>query len=153
HEQTATTGTIGGHTLSRHVGKSEDDLIALLAAEPDGKMISSFYHDQNFAETVIAKAILDNLHRVYNWYYRIADPAGVPQGTGGGNKRSLFFTSECTFPVGFGYRKVKNLADDTYIYERLISSHVFVKLTRGDINGRNKFIVTAFPSQLVPEAL
>lgn len=153
HENSAATGTMGGHTLSRHVGKSTEDLIALLAAAPEATEISCFYHNQNFSETVIAKAILDNLHRVYNWYYRIADPAGVPLGTGGGNKKFLHFKSESTFPVGFGYRKVMNLADDTYIYERLISSHVFVKLKRGSINGRDKFIVTAFPCHLVPEAL
>ena len=152
HEQSKAPGALGGHTLQLHVGKSDNELQAILANNPEKVHASTFYHDKAFAEAVIAKAILDNLHRVYNWYHRVDDPAGSPTGDGGGKKKFFYFKSATTFPVGFGYERTQAFSGNSFQLTKHEYSCIFVKLKRGSINGRDEFIVTAFPCPLTPEA-
>jgi filamentous hemagglutinin len=56
----------GGHTLSRHVGKSDTDLRARLQREPEISAASS-YVDQAAAEATVGKALADNRKKVDDW--------------------------------------------------------------------------------------
>ncbi|WP_137765863.1 RNase A-like domain-containing protein [Nissabacter sp. SGAir0207] len=137
----------GGHTLRDHVGKTRPEMIQRLLDAERLYETSTFYHGQEFAETVVAKAILSDLHRVYNWYYKIDNPPGGVIARAGGKKDFILIKVESNFPVG---TQVKLLNDGTF--EEAICSHVFVKIIRGNIAGRNKYIVTSFPCIPRPEA-
>lgn len=56
----------GGHTIERHVAKSEQDLRDRLDAEPDISAASSYF-DLAIAEAVIALALAENANRVEEW--------------------------------------------------------------------------------------
>ncbi len=57
---------VGGHLISKHVGKTEADLLARLKAEP-GIFTSSSFHDLETAETVCALAISSRRKEVDLW--------------------------------------------------------------------------------------
>ncbi|OAI38546.1 hypothetical protein AYO38_09565 [bacterium SCGC AG-212-C10] len=59
----------GGHTLERHVGKSDADLRARLKAEPDISAASS-YKDRATAEKVVALALADGKRELDAWLKR-----------------------------------------------------------------------------------
>ena len=56
----------GGHTLSRHVGKSDDQLRARLKSEPDISAASS-YTDRAAAEISVAAALSKGKQQVSTW--------------------------------------------------------------------------------------
>jgi hypothetical protein len=59
-EHEAATGSrLGGHTIAKHVGKSEAELRARLAAEPRRQMVSTFT-SLDCAERVIYRALRSN---------------------------------------------------------------------------------------------
>ncbi len=60
---------LGGHTLSRHVGRSEEALRDRLASEP-GISAASTYTDRATAEQTVASAIAENETRVAVWLAR-----------------------------------------------------------------------------------
>lgn len=64
----------GGHTLKRHVGKSDMELQARLAAEPNISAAST-YTDRETAESVVGEVIADNQGRIEQWLRR---PGGHP---------------------------------------------------------------------------
>jgi Bacterial CdiA-CT RNAse A domain len=51
--------TLGGHTLARHVGRSENYLRHRLATEPDLTAASTFY-DRQTAENALARVLHAN---------------------------------------------------------------------------------------------
>lgn len=59
----------GGHTLERHVGKSDEDLRARLAREPRISAAST-YTDLAVAERVVAEALREAAGRVDRWRAR-----------------------------------------------------------------------------------
>ncbi len=59
----------GGHTLKRHVGKSDMDLQTRLAAEPNISAAST-YTDRETAEYVVGQAIQANQTRIERWLQR-----------------------------------------------------------------------------------
>lgn len=134
------TQSKGGHTLEAHVGKTSTELQSRITSDSLTEA-SVFFHDQKFVEAVIAKAILSDLHRVYNWYHRIDDPppAGDPR-QGGNSRKFICITAEINFPVGTVFELLGNGT-----FKETQCSHVFVKIKRGSIGGRNKYIVTGYP--------
>lgn len=64
----------GGHTLSRHVGRTDAELRERLAREPNISAAST-WTDRDTAETTIAKALRAERARVDNWLRR-----GTPRG-------------------------------------------------------------------------
>ncbi len=62
----------GGHTLSRHIGKTDDELRARLKAEPDISAAST-YTDRSSAEKTVAAAMSDNASKVVAWRARKGD--------------------------------------------------------------------------------
>lgn len=70
-----TGGAGGGHTISKHVGKTPDELIARFNAEPKLKSSSSF-RSMSEAESLISKVLRDNKHQIAMWVKNV--PPGVP---------------------------------------------------------------------------
>lgn len=58
----------GGHTLARHVGRSDADLRERLASE--GISTASTYTSREVAERTVARALRDNADRVDTWTER-----------------------------------------------------------------------------------
>jgi hypothetical protein len=59
-------GVEGGHTLAKHVGKSEEFLRHRLATEPDLQAASTF-HDRQSAEMAIARVLAVNNNQLEKW--------------------------------------------------------------------------------------
>jgi len=59
-------GLDGGHTLAKHVGKSEEFLRNRLATEP-GLSAASTFHDREAAERAISEALARNRARIEEW--------------------------------------------------------------------------------------
>lgn len=59
----------GGHTLDRHVGKTDAELRQRLKHEPNISAASS-YEDRATAERVVAAAIEQNAQKIRNWTER-----------------------------------------------------------------------------------
>lgn len=55
----------GGHTLAKHVGKTEAELQARLAQEPRSRV--STFTDYSTAEAIIAEAIADSQTTILAW--------------------------------------------------------------------------------------
>jgi hypothetical protein len=67
----------GGHTLARHVGKSDDELRARLAAEPDISAASS-WTDRDAAETAVMLALERNQEKIERWRAREGRRPNLP---------------------------------------------------------------------------
>ena len=63
----------GGHTLSRHVGKSDDELRDRLRREPDISAAST-YTDQDTAERTVGQAVRDERTKVTSWEKSTSHP-------------------------------------------------------------------------------
>lgn len=59
----------GGHTLTRHVGRTDDQLRERLAREP-GISAASTYTDRAAAERTVARALAQHARRVEAWLAR-----------------------------------------------------------------------------------
>ncbi len=59
----------GGHTLSRHVGKTDAELHQRLDREPDISAAST-YTDRATAERVVAAALAQNADKIQRWIER-----------------------------------------------------------------------------------
>ena len=57
---------LGGHTIAKHVGRTEQQLRARLAAEPQRKMVSTFT-DLKVAEASISKVMRLNATKIKAW--------------------------------------------------------------------------------------
>lgn len=57
---------LGGHTIAKHVGRTEQQLRARLAAEPQRKIVSTFT-DLKVAEECISKVMRLNAARIKTW--------------------------------------------------------------------------------------
>ena len=60
---------LGGHTLRRHVGRSDEQLIERLAREPDISAAST-YNDRVTAEKTVGDALAQQKGRVESWLNR-----------------------------------------------------------------------------------
>lgn len=59
----------GGHTLARHVGRTDAELRARLGREP-GISAASTYDDQEGAERTVARTLAQHARRVSDWVAR-----------------------------------------------------------------------------------
>jgi hypothetical protein len=60
---------MGGHTLDRHIGKTDEELVARLRREPDISSAST-YTDRQTAERVIGAALATNRSAFEKWRAR-----------------------------------------------------------------------------------
>lgn len=63
----------GGHTLKRHVGRTDEQLAARLREEP-GISAASTYTDRPTAEAVIGQTLAANQSRISDWLQRNRHP-------------------------------------------------------------------------------
>ena len=77
----------GGHLIAKHVGKTESELRARLAAEPNLQVASSFF-DQQTAQTSSNKLITKHKEEIQNWLQ--------------GDSKQLIINDKLTSPIGFG---------------------------------------------------
>ncbi len=113
----------GGHTIERHIGKTEAELRARLAAEPGIPAATSFttIHE---AEEVISEALRANDASIRTWAY-----------SGGQNK--FAFSYSASGPVGYG------VVRDSGVMMQM--SKVRIVLRQTNIAGKVYFILTAYP--------
>jgi hypothetical protein len=85
---------LGGHTLARHVGRTDDELRERLRREPDIAAAST-YADRQTAERVIAETLRRFSTRVESWSAR----------TGSRPNLALDFRGEAGRPIGRSVRR------------------------------------------------
>lgn len=123
----------GGHTIARHIGLTDQQLKDRLINEGKPR-ISGFDGDVAFVEAIIVKALLSNLHQVYNWFT-------APTNT------YVVVKFRNNFSIGRAFIKP---ADGVSPPQRTICYGVCVRLDYGVIHAgtifrRDKFILTAYP--------
>ena len=85
---------LGGHTLARHVGRTDDDLRERLRREPDIAAAST-YSDRQTAERVVAETLRRSSRRMEAWSAR----------TGSRPNLALDYRGESGQPIGRSLRR------------------------------------------------
>jgi hypothetical protein len=111
-----------GHTLERHVGKTEAELFKRLADERRITAASSF-HNQEVAERAVADAISSNKHSIETWL--------------AGKEPVLPLTHAAETPVGIAVPRGANQARE--------ATGVRVVLRRDPGSPLGYYVVTAYP--------
>ena len=119
--------TRGGHTLDRHVGKSETELRERLRNESISA--DSTYTDRITAEMAVAAAVRENRRRIDNWLHR---PGG---------HSNLVLDYDSSTPLGRSMR----LSDA----QSFSCSHAVVVLKW--INPQNYYVLTSYPECWKPQ--
>ncbi len=115
---------IGGHTITRHVGKTEAELINRLNLEPNLRMASSFTDIQT-AEKAISMIVYKNTQEFSKFM--------------ASDKHKLVITGDAGFNVGKVVNR-QNLSSDT-------SSKATVVIIKDPIEYRGWRVLTAFPDK------
>lgn len=134
---------LGGHTLLKHAGKTDDELLGRFAWDLECFTSSGFFHGVSFAEAIVAKALLSNLDKVYNWYTgdksstaKLSEPHN--------NDADLIIFYENNFEVGRSFKRDKQDKPA----KKKSNVIVLLRWVKDDaplINGRTDFILTAYP--------
>jgi len=111
----------GGHTLQRHIGKSDRELRELLEAESIST--DSTYTDQATAEMAIEAAIRENRDRIERWLHR----------PGGHSNLVLDYDSDA--PLGRSMRR-----DDSHSFP---CSHAVAVLKW--VSADDYYVLTSYP--------
>jgi hypothetical protein len=124
-EHEASVGSrVGGHTIAKHVGKTDAELRARLVAEPRRQLVASF-DSLPVAERVLYRGLRANRSAIETWA-RGARPRET---------REFFFNAEDA--VGTVLVRATNQLQR--------SSKVRIVLKLQDYNGKLYYILTAFP--------
>ncbi|NIF58943.1 hypothetical protein F3J27_09120 [Enterobacter sp. Ap-916] len=134
---------VGGHTLKKHAGKSDDELLGRFGWDPNCHASSGFNHGISYAETLIAKALLSNLDKVYTWYTgdkrAIADLADDVE-----DDKDLHIIYKNNFDVGRKFKR-KTMSTPAVTVDKLVILLRKIDDGTAPINGRSDFILTAYP--------
>lgn len=114
----------GGHTVARHVGRTEAQLRARLAAQP-GIQAASTFHNLAEAERVVSEALRANKAAILAWSQQAA----------AGSSKTL--VHEAGRVVGFGVVRASGSVQTM--------SRVTVVLRRVQLQDRIHFVLTAYP--------
>jgi hypothetical protein len=106
----------GGHTLKRHVGKSDTELRTRLTAEPNISAAST-YTDRETAESTVGEALGDNQPRVEQWLHRRGGHPNLVLDIDGRQPlgRSLRRNASTSEPCSHALVVLKWMADDDFI--------------------------------------
>ena len=115
----------GGHTLARHVARSDDELRARLAREP-GISAASSYTDRRTAEQVVTRTLEKEQHRIDAWRRR----------SGRRPNLALDYRGERSVPIGKSIRRGDRIA-------RQCSDAVVV--LRWDTRRNDYYVLTSYP--------
>lgn len=135
---------VGGHTLKKHVGKSDAELLGRFGWDSSCHVSSGFYNGITYAETLIAKALLSNLDKVYTWYTgdrcAIADlPDDVE------DDKDLHIIYQNNFDVGRKFRR-KSQSNPAVTVNKIVILLRKIDDDNEPVNGRSDFILTAYPA-------
>lgn len=114
----------GGHTIARHVGRTEAQLRARLAAEPKIRAATTFYTLAE-AEKLVADALRANQAAITAW----SKTAAIGQ--------TKAITYAASRVVGFGVVRATNRVQQM--------AHLAVVIRKIQANGRIYFVLTAYP--------
>lgn len=135
---------VGGHTLKKHAGKSDAELQGRFSWDSHCHVSAGFNHGISYAETLIAKALLSNLDKVYTWYTGDKSAvADLPDDID--DDKDLQITYQNNFHVGRKFRRRKPGEPPVNVSKIVI---LLRKIDEGTapINGRTDFILTAYPA-------
>ena len=90
----------GGHTLERHIGRSDEELRNRLAREPDISAASTFT-DRETAERVVGTVLQQNQARIERWLQRPAGHANLV----------LDYRGPSSHPIGRTLRRASAFAE------------------------------------------
>jgi hypothetical protein len=113
----------GGHTLARHVGRSDDDLRERLRRER-GISAASTYTNRAVAEATVARALDDNAARVASWRARE------------GNRPNLTLDYRGSMSRPIGRSLMRNRDETVPCYDALVVLRW---------NGREDYVLTSYP--------
>lgn len=135
---------VGGHTLKKHAGKSDAELEGRFAWDPQSSVSSGFYEGISYAETLIAKALLSNLDKVYTWYTgdksAIADLLDDVD-----DDKDLQITYVNNFDVGRKFRR-SHIGQPPLVVKKVVVLLRKIDEGTAPVNGRTDFILTAYPA-------
>lgn len=114
----------GGHTIAKHVGKSDEEMLVRLGSSLDAKQVSSFVTLEQ-AEKFISAGLKTNKLKIMYWFRIKKD------------EQILELSYRAATIVGYGFRKG--------ISGKLSTSIVRIVLRRKFYNGKPYFILTAYP--------
>jgi len=117
--------TAGGHTIAKHVGRTEAELRTRLAAERNIPAASSF-KNLGAAENAVSEAIQANVGNIRQWALRA--PVG--------DRFRVVFSSSRV--VGYGVVRATNRLQEM--------KKVLVVLEKSNIGGKIYFVLTSFPA-------
>lgn len=115
----------GGHTLARHVGKSDEDLRARLVREPRISAAST-YTDRDTAQRVVAEALAANAARLRRWTAREGRRPNL----------ALDYEGPVSVTVGRSIRRGQDEADPC---------HDAVVVLKWDENAGDYYVLTSYP--------
>jgi Bacterial CdiA-CT RNAse A domain len=119
---------IGGHTMGKHIGWTEDMLRARVAAR-NGPELASSFRNLEVAEEAISRALRANRRAIHEWAQRAAaSPQRVPPKA---------FEADLGQIVGIGVHRLGHAA--------MQLSRVRVVLKYETYNGMKYYVLTAFP--------
>jgi toxin YxiD len=113
----------GGHTLKKHVGKSDDELRARLQRERKISS-SSTYTDRETAESTIARALENDAERVRSWSARRGNRPNL----------TIEFHGDVAHPVG------RTMHRDDTVSQPCSNAVVVLKA-----DGNSYYVLTSYP--------
>jgi len=126
-------GVIGGYTLghsiSRHVAKTDADLLARLASSP-GITAASTFTNQTIAENVISQTIQANRNEIRTW---LRNPSANP-------RLRLYYVGDGSTIVGRGINQGSTVANPLFDARVVLKKHPNPQ--------KGYFILTAFPDNI-----
>lgn len=111
----------GGHTLARHVGRTDQQLLQRLRDEPDISAAST-YTDRETAERTVAAALQRNESKVADWKKQ------------GANRSNLALDFEAGAVIGRSIPRGKTVAHE------VTSATIVLRA-----NGQNWYVLTSYP--------
>ena len=114
----------GGHTIAKHVGIPDNELLARLARSPHMQSVSSFYSMEHAEKAISAALRLNRLKIIYwaNW---------------GKNSSPLELVYRNSTAVGYGFRQGRTAKETC--------SAVRVVLLKKTYNGKPYYVLTSYP--------
>lgn len=139
----ATSLSAGGHTLKKHAAKTDAELKGRFLWDTGCHTSSGFFHGINFAETLVAKALLSNLDKVYTWYTGDKNATADLPGDIDDDK-DLIIVFQNNFEVGRSFKRNKP-DQPARTKSRVTVILRWVEDGEPPVNGRTDFILTAYP--------
>lgn len=117
--------TMGGHTLSKHVGRSDAQLLQRLRDEP-GISAASTYTDRTAAERSVDGALQAGGRKLETWRARRGTRPNL----------TLYYTSRADDPIGRSIERGSHVA---------VPCHRAIVVVRWDDRRNREFVLTSYP--------